>query len=97
MEFYAVVTNPRRVSPAKTSEEAAAAMQAYAASPGLLLPFPPDLVSRVLDLVQHAPTIGQGIFDLQLAAAMLGHGVRRIYTFNIADVQSLRGIDAITP
>jgi predicted nucleic acid-binding protein len=37
------------------------------------------------------------VFDLQLVATMLGHGVRRIYTFNAKDFDPFQELDVIVP
>src|SRR3989442_15293153 len=47
VEFYAVVTDPRRVTQPKTSDEALQAIGDILALPGLsLLPVPTDLIAR---------------------------------------------------
>jgi len=48
-------------------------------------------------LIQRSRVAGAAIYDLQLAATMLGHGVRRIYTFNTSDFQHIPEIEALTP
>jgi predicted nucleic acid-binding protein len=85
-EFYAIVTDARRVKPAKTPAEALAAIDAYLSLPGMtLLPVPADIVSRLGDLLRRRPVKGPDVYDVQLVAGMLGNGVRRIYTFNRDD------------
>jgi predicted nucleic acid-binding protein len=47
IEFFAVVTDPRRVTPAKTPDEALDAINDFLSQPGLaLLPVPGDLIAR---------------------------------------------------
>jgi predicted nucleic acid-binding protein len=54
-EFFAVVTNPRRVAVAKTAEEALQAIEQFLALPGLtLLPLPP--MSSPVGSGSSAPT-----------------------------------------
>jgi predicted nucleic acid-binding protein len=97
-EFFAVVTNPKRVSPAKTPEEALQAIEQFLALPGLtLLPLAADVVTRWIKLVRAKPVKGGEVFDLQAAAAMQAHGVGTIYTYNIADFQGIPGITAKEP
>jgi hypothetical protein len=97
-EFFAVVTNPRRVTNPKTPAEAVAAVKDFMALPGLgLLPQPLDAVSRWCDLVQQHPVRGADIFDLQLIATMLASGVNRIYTYNRGDFNSFPQIQILTP
>jgi predicted nucleic acid-binding protein len=51
-EFYSIVTNPRRVTLARSPEEALQAIEQFLALPGLtLLPLPADVVTRWIALV----------------------------------------------
>ena len=45
---------------------------------------------------QH-PVTGGGVFDVQLAATMLGNGVRKIYTLNASDFRPFDEIEVLTP
>jgi toxin-antitoxin system PIN domain toxin len=85
-EFFSVVTNPKRVSVAKTPEEALAAIEAILAMPGVrILPTPVDVARRWIEILRDRPVSGGRIFDLQLPATMLANQVSRIYTLNRAD------------
>ena len=98
IEFYAVITNPRRVSKPCTSEEARHIVNDILRMPGVvLLPVPIDLVDRWLELLRGQPVTGARVFDLQLAATMLGNGVTRIYTFNRADFESVPSLAVLEP
>jgi hypothetical protein len=63
----------------------------------LLLPTPPDLVSRWINLARQSPVPRGGIFDFQLAATMLGNNVRRICTLNKRHFDKLAEIVVVTP
>ena len=94
-EFFAIVTNPKRVSPAKTPQEALVVIEQFLALPGLtLLPLPASVVARWIQLIRLRPVKGGKVFDLQTAAGMLIYGMGTIYTYNLADFQ---GIPGITP
>jgi predicted nucleic acid-binding protein len=41
--------------------------------------------------------IGPAVFDLKIAATMLGNGVRRIYTFNRADFARIAELEVLIP
>src|SRR5262245_35988159 len=85
-EFYAVVTHPRRVTPAQDPFSALAAIEAMIALPGIaLLQTPADIGFQWMELIRQRPVLAHHIFDVQLIAAMLGNGVRRIITFNTDD------------
>jgi predicted nucleic acid-binding protein len=97
-EFYAVVTNPRRVTEAKSPEVVLDAIANLIAMPGLtLLPFPLDLVSRWTALLRQHPVIGRKVFDVQLVATLLANGVKKLYTFNRADFEPFAEIEVLTP
>jgi predicted nucleic acid-binding protein len=85
-EFYSEVTNPRRITVARSSAEALAAIEGFL---GFLtvLPIPVSAVSNWLNLLRRRPVTGADVFDLQLVAVMLASGVRRIYTYNASDFQ----------
>ena len=97
-EFYATVTNPKRVNPAKEPEVALEAVGELLALPGMLVLLTPvDVVQRWVELLRRHPVTGQRMFDLQLIATMLGNGVRRIYTFNRADFEPFEELEVLTP
>lgn len=97
-EFYAVVTDRRRVTAPKLPAEALEAIAALLALPGLtLLPVPTDVVSRLAELLRCRPVTGADVFDVQLVATMLGNGVRKIYTFNSIDFAPFAGIEVVQP
>ena len=82
-EFYAVVTNAKRVTAPRQAEEALDAIEKILGMPGMiLLPVPGDLVSRWVCLVRKYRVTGAAVFYLQLVATMLGNGVKKIFTFN---------------
>jgi predicted nucleic acid-binding protein len=62
VEFYAVVTDPRRVTQPKTTDEALKAIDDILALPGLvLLPVPPDLIARWQQLLRQSPSPKKGV------------------------------------
>lgn len=85
-EFYSVVTNPRRMTVARSSSEALVAIEGFL---GFLkvLPIPAGAVQNWLDLLRRRPVTGADIFDLQLVAVMLANNVKSIYTYNGSDFQ----------
>jgi len=97
-ECFAIITNPKRVSPAKTPQEALEALEQFLAQPGFnVLPLPADVVVRWIQLVRSRPVKGGKVFDRQTAAGMLAHGIGTIYTYNLADFQGIPGITAKEP
>ena len=97
-EFYAVITNPRRVSAPFSPDEALAEIEKIRALPGLtLLPVPLDIVDRWVALLRDHRLTGRHVFDAQLAATMLGNGITKLYTFNRTDFERFAGIEVLTP
>ena len=100
IEFFAVVTDPRRVTRPKTPDEALQAIDDFLLLPGLaVLMVPGDLLRRWAQLIRQSLTIKKRAFDTQLVATMLANRVMKIYTFNTADFQvfAATGIQAVTP
>jgi predicted nucleic acid-binding protein len=97
-EFISVVTNPKRVTPAKSLEDAVKAIQRVIATPGvILLPYPEDATNTFLSLLLALPVTGPEIFDRQLVAAMMEHGIATIYTFNVGDFAGIPNVTAVEP
>lgn len=96
--FYAVVTDPRRVTQPRGSDEALRAVEDFLSLPGLtLLPVPNDLIARWAQLVRQSGATRRRAFDTQLVATMLGNAVTTIYTFNTPDFQQFGQIQVLTP
>jgi len=97
-EFFAVVTDSRRVRGPRTPQEAVEAIERLLQLPGLtLLPVPVDIVSRWTAMARVYPVRGPGVFDLQLVATMLANGVRKILTFDRGHFERLAEIEVLSP
>jgi len=98
-EFFAVVTNPRRVSQPRSPQEAREEMEKYLNAPAIRKISPgDDLLRRVLTLLEQHPQITrQDIFDCTLVATMQANGVRRIYTYNRQHFTPFADIEVLTP
>jgi predicted nucleic acid-binding protein len=97
-EFYAVVTDRRRVCNPQEPAAAAQVINELLALPGLaLLPVPVDIVGRFVELLQRNKVSAQHAFDAFLVATMLGNGVRHICTFNRSDFEAFAEIIIAVP
>lgn len=97
-EFFAVITDPRRVSEPRSIEDALQEIEKYCEAPGfVLLPISVDVVFKMTELCRHHPVKAQEIFDVQIAANMLVHGLRTIYTFNTKDFEKFDELKVIVP
>ena len=97
-EFFAVVTDPRRVQNPRSQKEAAIEIERYYRSEHLLKLYPgPDLIRISLDLLKRYEVRKQEVFDLQLVATMLSNGINRIFTFNHDHFSKYKEIKALRP
>ena len=98
-EFFAVITNPRRVTQPRSPQEARDEMEKYFRAATIRKIYPgDDIVERMLTLLQQHPQITrQDIFDCVLVATMQANGVRRIYTYNRQHFTPFPDIEVLTP
>jgi predicted nucleic acid-binding protein len=98
-EFFAVITNPRRVTQPRSPEEAREEMEKYLQSPAILKIYPgEDILNRVITLLQQHPQITrQDIFDCVLVATMQTHWIRQIYTYNRQHFLPFADLEVLTP
>jgi toxin-antitoxin system PIN domain toxin len=97
-EFYAIVTDPRRVKSPISQREALSEMEKYYQAESILKIYPgPDIIQLTLDLLTRYETAKQEIFDLQLVATMLSNNVTRLYTYNQSDFIKFKEIEIICP
>lgn len=98
MEFFAVITNPRKVRAPLTSQKAREEVEKYLTSTNILKIYPTeDLLERMVTFLTKYEIKGTQIFDLQLVATMLANGVTRIYTYNQSDFTQFKEVKAILP
>jgi len=98
LEFYTVVTNPRRVTHPINSEEAAEEIERYLRAKTITKIYPKaDLLEITVELLKKYGAKEKEIFDLQLAATMLSNNVTRLYTYNRDDFIRIKEIDVLAP
>ncbi|MBM4305217.1 MAG: PIN domain-containing protein [Deltaproteobacteria bacterium] len=97
-EFFAIVTDPRRVRNPISQREALLEMEKYYQAESILKIYPgPDIIQRILDLLARYDVSKQEIFDLQLIATMLSNNVTRLYTYNHSDFTKFKEIEILIP
>lgn len=95
IECYAVITSPRRVPNALSSQQAWAATR-WLARMIDVRPVPETMLDDLdLLMAQHSRR-GRDIFDLAIVAQMLNHGIPAICTCNVADFR-VAGVQAMDP
>ena len=99
MEFFAVVTSPRRVTLSRSSEEACEEVEKYVRADHIQKIYPDSAaLERTLGLLKrYSQVTRQDIFDLFLAATMLANGITQIYTYNQEHFTRFEGIEVLTP
>ncbi|MFH1147138.1 MAG: hypothetical protein V1736_05455 [Pseudomonadota bacterium] len=97
-EFYAIITDSKRISNPRNQEEAVAEIEKYLKAKHLLKFYPEsDVVDIMLDLLRRYDIRKQEIFDTQLVAAMLSNNITRIYTFNRNHFSKFSEIEVLEP
>ena len=97
-EFYAVSTDPRRVSSPLEPQVAAAICRDLALSPEMEKIHTSEAsTEEALSLAEAHGLRGPDVFDCVLAATAKQGGVRRIYTENVADFARFGFLEAVNP
>ena len=97
-EFFAVITDSKRVTNPRSQQEAITEIEKYFRSKQISkFPPGPDVIEIMLDLLNRYNIKKQEIFDLQLVATMLSNDITRIYTFNYGHFQKFKEIEALEP
>lgn len=99
IEFWAVATRPRSVNGLGLSTSEANNERLRLETLFTLLPDPPDLSARWVQVVNQFGVSGKPTHDARIVAAMLAHGMTHILTFNVRDFQRYAslGIVAVDP
>lgn len=80
-EFYSIVTHRRIYSPPSTIEQAIDQIEAWLASPSLVLLSESEMHWTVLRaLLTDGKAIGPMVHDARIAALCVGHGVRELWS-----------------
>jgi uncharacterized protein len=97
-EFYSVITSQKRVTtPFPTTEAIEFIETLLAYHHVVLLPISTDVPARWLSELKRRDVRGPRVFDFQIAATMLAHGVSKLVTYNGADFQSIGEIESLEP
>jgi len=97
-EFYAVITDPKRVSNPLSPELAKKEAENYFKSPSILkIYMKKTTVRKMLELAEKYQIKSQQIFDVQLVATMLDNNIRTVYTVNQEDFKKFREIKTLNP
>jgi len=97
-EFFAVITDSRRVKNPRDPKEVIEELEKYIKSQNIVKIYPKeDTLVRTINFLKKYNIKKQEIFDARLVATMLSNSVSRIYTFNKEDFIKYKEIKVITP
>ena len=97
-EFFSIITSPKRVSIARTPQEALEAVELLSSLDVVtVLSSPATVPALWVELLRRRPVSGGRVFDLQLIATMSANNVRTIYTYNRRDFELFAELDVRTP
>jgi len=97
-EFYAVITDKKRVNDPRTREEALLEIEKYMNSRNIFKIYPStETMKNMVDLIKQHQITKQRIFDLQLVATILSNNINSIYTYNQEHFSEFEEIQVLTP
>lgn len=97
-EFYAVITDPRRVTNPDSPEIATAKVREYLEARFIRkLWITPPVLRRMIALAEKYGVTRQNVFDTLLVATMIENEVYKIYTANDDDFNTYEEIVAVSP
>jgi predicted nucleic acid-binding protein len=62
-----------------------------------VIPISRDIPGRLFTMIKASPVRGPHVFDLQIIATMLAHGVTKLFTYNGADFKQFKGLELFEP
>jgi predicted nucleic acid-binding protein len=98
MEFYAVITNSKRVTNPILPEDAMNEVVKYFQSKQILKIYSrEDLLLKIIDLARKYKVEKHEIFDLQIVATMLSNGISKLYTYNYDHFARFTELEVLIP
>lgn len=97
-EFYAVITNPKRVEKPISLQQARETIERYMRARNIRKIYPVKTnLKNVLKLLKKYEVSKQNIFDLVLVATMMDNKVTGIYTRNEAHFNQFDFLEVVNP
>lgn len=95
LEFYAVVTDKKRVSRPLSSKKALATCNLLMNGSAFRVVFPTITTLVMWQRLMKKDGIGQAVWDLFLAATLLSNGVTMLVTENVDDFTRVKGLNVV--
>jgi predicted nucleic acid-binding protein len=97
-EFFAVLTDSKRVSTPRNSKEAMVEVEKYVQARNILKIYPQEnILENMIALSKRYEIKRQEVFDLQLVAIMLSNNISRIYTYDQGHFSKFKELEVLTP
>ncbi len=97
-EFYAVITDRKRVEKPLSPQVAKEEVKKYLEADFIRKIYPTEEVLKIAIELGHKYNIcAQRFFDILLVATMLSKGISTIYTINVNDFKNIKEIKAVNP
>jgi predicted nucleic acid-binding protein len=97
-EFFATVTNPKRITAVLSREDAVSEIENYfLKGEGDIVFIHQGTLDKMIELIKKYQVSAQDIFDLQIVATMLSNNITRIYTYNEKDFSRYTEIEVLNP
>jgi toxin-antitoxin system PIN domain toxin len=98
LEFYSVITSPRRVEHPLSSLAAADIVNSYWESRKIMKVLSSGrAMATAVGLVKKHNITKNGVFDCYLAATMKENGIGKIYTQNVKDFKRYSFLEVVNP
>jgi predicted nucleic acid-binding protein len=98
LEFFAVITNPRKVTRPIDWNAGATEIERYIRAKNISKINPAeDVLDLTMGLLKKYGAQDKEIFYLQLAATMLSNNVTRLYTYNQGDFLRIKEVEVLAP
>lgn len=97
-EFYAIITDPKRVEKPVSLEEALDLVETYRKAPKVKKVYPRKTnLDHVLKLLREHGLTKQSVFECLLVATMIENNIRGIYTRNYSHFRRFKFLEVINP
>ena len=97
-EFYSTITSPKRVTVPYAPLEAVEFIEILLEYEHVsILPISQDVPGRLLTLLKTNQVRVPHVFDLQIVATMLTHGVTKLFTYNGSDFRQFPDVELFEP
>jgi len=97
-EFYSTITSSKRVTVPYAPMDAVEFMETLLGYEHIrVLQISMEVSVRMIALLKSNALKGPLVFDLQIVATMLAHGVTRLFTYNVHDFNRFAGLEVVEP